>query len=92
MKLKPFRDLIKMSKEKLDEAMAPVRAHKVKTQAQLKQAEIDEQIVTLETEIQEMCCQKDIAFDTLISKLDRVAILERRQNQYGKILKELFPA
>ena len=92
MKLKPFADLIKLSKEKLDEALAPVRAHKVKSQAQLKQAEIDEKLVTLEAEIQEMCAQKDVNFDSLIKKLDEVAILERRKKQYGKIVDELFPA
>ena len=91
MKLKPFAQLIKMSKEKLDEAMAPIRAHKVKTQAQLEMAKIDESLVTLETEIQEMCAQKDINFNALIKKLDDVAILERRKKQYAKIVNELFP-
>ena len=91
MKLKPFAQLIKMSKEKLDEAMAPIRAHKVKTQAQLEMAKIDESLVTLETEIQEMCAQKDINFNALIKKLDDVAILERRKKQYAKIVSELFP-
>ena len=91
MKLKPFAQLIKMSKEKLDEAMAPIRAHKVRTQAQLEMAKIDESLVTLETEIQEMCAQKDINFNALIKKLDDVAILERRKKQYAKIVSELFP-
>ena len=91
MKLKPFATLIKLSKEKLDEAMAPIRAHKVKTQAQLEMAKIDESLVTLETEIQEMCAQKDINFNSLIKKLDEVAILERRKKQYAKIVSELFP-
>ena len=92
MKLKPFAQLIKLSKEKLDEAMAPIRAHKVKTQAQLEMAKIDEKLVTHESEIQEMCAQKDINFDSLIKKLDDVAILERRKKQYEKIIGELFPA
>ena len=91
MKLKPFATLIKLSKEKLDEAMAPIRAHKVKTQAQLEMAKIDESLVTLETEIQEKCAQKDINFNELIKKLDDVAILERRKKQYAKIVSELFP-
>jgi exonuclease VII large subunit len=92
MKLKPFKEILKMSKEKLDEAMAPIRAHKVKTQAQLEMAKIDEKLVTLEAEIQEMCTQREINFDALIKKLDDAAIQERRKKQYAKIVQELFPA
>ena len=35
MKLKPFKDLIALSKEKLDEALAPIRARQVKAKAEL---------------------------------------------------------
>lgn len=92
MKLKPFKEVLKLSKEKLDEAMAPIRAHKVKTQAQLEMAKIDENLVTVEANIQEMCVQKEINFEALIKKLDEAAILERRKKQYEKIVRELFPA
>ncbi len=91
MKLKPFKQIIAMSKEKLDAAMAPIRAHKVKTQAQLEMAKLDEKLVTLDAEVQEMCAQKEINFDALIKKLDEIAILERRKKQYSKIVSELFP-
>jgi 3-isopropylmalate dehydratase small subunit len=91
MKLKPFKDLIAMSKEKLDEALAPIRARQVKTQAELKLAEIDEKIVTKETEVQELCTGKSIDFETLLKTLDDIAILERRKKQYDKVLSELFP-
>jgi len=91
MKLKPFKDIIAMSKEKLNEALAPIRARKVKTQAEMKKSEIDEKIVIIETEIQEMCSEKEINFDTLFEKLDKIALLERRKKQYDKVLAELFP-
>lgn len=91
MKLKPFQEILKMSKEKLDAAMAPIRAHKVKTQAQLEMAKLDEQLVTLEAEIQEKCALKEIDFPALIKKLDEAAIIERRKKQYAKIVSELFP-
>jgi GTP-binding protein EngB required for normal cell division len=91
MKLKPFKDIIAMSKEKLNEALAPIRARKVKTQAEMKKSEIDEKIVIIETEIQEMCSEKEINFDTLFEKLDKIALLERRKKQYDKVLGELFP-
>jgi spermidine synthase len=91
MKLKPFKDLIAMSKEKLDEALAPIRARQVKTQAELKLAEIDEKIVTKETEVQELCTGKTIDFEKLLKTLDDIALLERRKKQYDKVLSELFP-
>ena len=91
MKLKPFKEIIAMSKEKLDSALAPIRSRKVKIQAEVKKSEIDEKIVILETEIQEMCADKDIDFDKLFEKLDKIALLDRRKKQYDKVLKELFP-
>lgn len=91
MKLKPFKELIAMSKEKLDEAMAPIRARQVKSQAELEMAKLDAEILTHEGQVQEMCTQKEINFPTLLDKLDKIALLERRKKQYGDVLKQLFP-
>lgn len=91
MKLKPFKEIIAMSKEKLNEALAPIRARKVKTQAEMKKSEIDERIVVIESEVQEMCTTQDINFDSLFEKLDKIALLERRKKQYDKVLSDLFP-
>ncbi|MCY1240235.1 hypothetical protein D9M72_530720 [compost metagenome] len=92
MKLKPFKELIAMSKEKLDEAMAPIRARQVKSQAELELAKLDAEILTHEGQVQEMCTQKEINFPNLLDKLDKIALLERRKNQYANVLKQLFPA
>lgn len=91
MKLKPFRELIAMSKEKLDEAMAPIRARQVKSQAELEMARLDADLLTHEGQVQEMCTQKEINFPNLLDKLDKIALLERRKKQYGEVLKQLFP-
>lgn len=91
MKLKPFREIIGMSKEKLDEAMAPIRARQVKSKAEMEMATLDADILTKETEVQEMCTKKDIDFKGLLAKLDEIALLERRKKQYTKVLGELFP-
>ena len=71
--------------------MAPIRARQVKSKAELQLAELDAKILTKETEIQEMCSQKDIDLPKLIDKLDEVAIIERRKEQYSKVLAQLFP-
>lgn len=91
MKLKPYKELIALSKEKLDEALAPIRARQVKTQAELEMAKIDEQLMTTEASMQELCAQKQIDFPRLLRLMDEVALAERRKKQYSKILGELFP-
>lgn len=91
MELKPFKELIAMSKEKLDEAMAPIRARQVRSKAELEKAKLDGEILSRETEIQEMCTSKDIEFTKLLDKLDDLALLERRREQYDEVLAQLFP-
>jgi hypothetical protein len=92
MKLKPFAELISMSKEKLAEALAPVRARKVRSQAELEMAKLDDELIRLEAEVQEQCSKEDLNFPSLLDKLDKVALLERRKAQYADVLSQLFPA
>jgi len=91
MILKPYKEILKMAKEKVDEALAPVRAAKAKKQAELKIAELDEKMATLENKIFEMCSSKDIDFDSIIKSQDEYALMERRKKQFGKIIHEMFP-
>lgn len=91
MKLKPFKEIIGMSKEKLSEALAPIRARKVKSQAELEMAKLDDELIRLESDIQESCSKEEINFPQLLDKLDKSALLERRKKQYAKVLAELFP-
>lgn len=91
MKLRPFKELIAMSKEKLDEAMAPIRARQVKAQAELELSKLDAELLGHEGQVQEMCTQKEINFPSLLDKLDKIALLERRKKQYADVLKQLFP-
>ena len=92
MKLKPFAEIIAMSKEKLSEALAPIRARKVRSQAELEMAQLDDELIRLEADIQEQCAKEDINFPSLLDKLDKVALLERRKTQYESVLAQLFPA
>lgn len=91
MKLKPYKTLIGLSKEKLDEAMAPIRARQVRLKARAAQADLDADIVTIETKVQEMLTGKDVNFPCLMDKLDDIALLERRKEQYDDVLAQLFP-
>jgi len=91
MKLKPFADIIALSKEKLAESLAPIRARKVRSQAELEMAKLDDELVRLEADVQEQCFKEDINFPSLLDKLDKVALLERRKAQYESVLAQLFP-
>lgn len=91
MKLKPFAEIIALSKEKLAESLAPIRARKVRSQAELEMAKLDDELVRLEADIQEQCAKEDISFPSLLDKLDKVALLERRKAQYEDVLSQLFP-
>jgi hypothetical protein len=52
---------------------------------------MDEKIATHEAKIQEICVEKDINFDKLISAQDELALMERRKKQFARIIEELFP-
>ena len=91
MKLKPFKEMLSLSKEKLDEAMAPIRARQVQANADLEMSKLDADILTKETAVQEMCTEKDVNLPKLIDRLDEIALLERRKEQYEKVLSQLFP-
>lgn len=91
IKLRPFKELIALSKEKLDESMAPMRARQVNAKAELEMVKIETSIIGLESQIQEMCVEKDIFLPGLIDRLDELALLERRKDQYREILDQLFP-
>lgn len=91
MKLKPFRELIALSKEKIDEALAPLRASTANAKATLKMAEIDEKIASLGQKIQELATSKDIDFDAIADKLDEIGLLELRKQRFAEITSQLFP-
>ena len=91
MTLTPYKKLLTMAKEAIDATLAPVRAHAAKKQAELEMAKLDERIATLESELTTVCSQKDVNFDSIINKLDEIALAERRKKQFGKIIGEMFP-
>ena len=91
MKLMPYKEAIKMAKEKVNDVLAPARALKAKKQAELKMAETEEEIAAYQSEIEELCCGKDLDFDAIIETLNALGLAERRKKQFSKILKEMFP-
>jgi hypothetical protein len=91
MQLKPLSEILALSKEKLDEAMAPIRARQVKAKADLESSKLSEKLVTLERQIHEACSKSDIDFAKVCDLMDEVALTERRIQQLGEIVAQLFP-
>lgn len=90
-KLTPYRKLLVMGKEALDEVLAPVRSRSAQKKAELEVAKLEERIATLDTELTTLCSSKDLNFDRIIDKLDEMALAARRKKQFDKILTEMFP-
>ncbi len=90
-KLTPYLKLLTMGQEAIDSALAPIRALSAKKKAELETCKLDERIATLETELTELCSNKDIDYDKIIDKFDDIALAERRKGQFEKIINEMFP-
>lgn len=91
-KVKPFKEIIALSKEKLDEALAPIRARSAKAKADLEVAKLDEKLVSLETDIHKLCAEKELDFNRISDKMDEYDLSERRRKQITQLVGELFPA
>lgn len=91
-KVKPFAEVISLTKEKLDEALAPVRARSAKAKTDMKQAELEEKMIGLERKISEKCADKDLDLDGVISLIDQYELTERKSKQVAKLIADLFPA
>lgn len=91
MKLTAYAELLVMGKEALDKALAPKRARAVRKQGELEAAKLDERIATLENEVNELASKKEVHFESIINKLDELALAERKKKQFNDILEQMFP-
>ena len=91
MALPTYKEALKMGKEKLSEALVPVRARRAQKQAELEMCKLDEQIATKQADLQEACCKEDVSFPRIIELQDAIALIERKRKQYQNILDEMFP-
>lgn len=90
-KVKPFSEVVGLSKELLDEVLAPIRIRVAKAKAAMTIARYEEELVTIERQIYESCAARDINFDMVIGLMDKYELTERKTRQIAKIVDELFP-
>lgn len=91
IKLLSYTELIAKAKEVKDEALAPTRSRSMRKKAELKQLELEEDMISLEAEIQELTAEYPIEFDKVFDKMDKYALKERRHKQFALLIEEMFP-
>ena len=90
-KMKSLKEVLGMTKDALNLSLAPIRARRIKAQAETEMSKLEEKLVTLEARITQDCTSDTIDFNSIISKLDDYALTDRRIKQFKKILADLFP-
>lgn len=89
--LKPFKELVALTKEKLDEALLPLRVKSARNRADAEVIKLEEQLVGLETKINEAAAKKDIDFNKIGDLMDEYDLTERRLKQIKDLVSALFP-
>jgi hypothetical protein len=89
--LTPYKQILTMTKEAIQAALAPVRSFEMKRKAELEMASIDSGMLEMDQKIQEVCSKYPINFNSLIDAIDEKALLERRRKQFEQIIAEMFP-
>ncbi len=91
-KIPSYADLLTMSKEALDAAVAPVRAALAKARAAQAMAELDERIINQRNKITKLCIEKEIDFNAIADEIDELDLLARRKKVLEAVVEQLFPA
>ncbi len=90
MALLKYKDILVLAKEKINEAMAPLRAREMRKKAELEACKLDSTIAEKEQKIQELASKYPINFDELIDAIDELELVKRRKEQFEKIINEMF--
>lgn len=90
MSLMKYKDVLVQAKEKIKEAMAPLRAREMKKKAELEVCKLESLIAEKEQKVQELSSEYPIKFDELIDAIDELDLTKRRKEQFEEIIEELF--
>jgi hypothetical protein len=89
--IKPFKDLVALTKEKLDEALIPLRVRAAKAKAEGEVIKLEEKLINYETKINEACAKKELDFNAIGDLMDEYDLTERRLVQIKDLVAALFP-
>lgn len=91
MKLMSYKDALTKGQKAVDKMLIPSKVKKYRKKAELEMCELEEKIATKEASLQRMCSSEDVNFSEIIETQDSLDLLNRRKEQYQKILDEMFP-
>ena len=91
IKLTPYQKTLETDKKDLEKELAPNRAEQIKKKGELEIMKIEESIIKQESSIKETTSIFPIDFNSIITALDNLALLERKAKQLKQIMEELFP-
>jgi hypothetical protein len=90
-KIKTYAEIVKMSAEAVDVALAPVREKMARSKANLEEAKLQEEMIDLEGKIVALCSKRDLDLQNIADLMDKYELKERRLKQMGELIGQLFP-
>lgn len=90
MSLLKYKDVLVLAKEKVKEAMAPLRAREMRKKAELEVCKLESSIAEKEQKVQQYASEYPVNFDKLIDALDELELTKRRKEQFDQIITEMF--
>lgn len=91
MKLKTYSELLAMSKEKIAEVLAPLKALETRKQGELQAIQLEAKIAESESTITTLCAKYPLDYGALLDALDDHALMSRRHEQLNGLIEQLFP-
>lgn len=91
LKIKSFKELLEMGKEKLEETLIPLRVRAAKAKAETSKVKLETDLVALEAQIHTACAAKEPDFEKIADLLDDYDLKERRLKQITMVVEQLFP-
>lgn len=88
--LMKYSEVLKLAKEKVSEALAPLRAREMRKKGELEICKLEGEIAEKEQKVQEIASKYPLVYDNLIDQLDELDLLTRRKEQLEKIIDGLF--
>lgn len=90
MALMRYSEILILAKDKIKEAMAPLRAREMRKKGELEACKLESVIAEKEQKIQELASAYPVDFDNLIDAIDELELVKRRKEQFDKIIEEMF--
>lgn len=85
-----YKDILVLAKDKVQEAMAPLRAKEMRKKGELEVCKLESVIAEKEQKIQELASQYPIKFECLLDAMDDLELTIRRKEQFEKLIVEMF--